>query len=497
MRILLINSGNDKGISGNANAESYPPLGIISLATCLVNEFENIEVFLRDGQVDTLQELKNEIILIRPDIVGISMYSTSICNTIELAKLAKVAGAITILGNDHAAFHYETILNKIAEVDYICIGDVGENTIVDFVYAIMNKIKIEQVPFLAYRSMNNTICLNKNRKSIRKSQLFNPKYVLDSIPIPNRNLLPQKYWNHYYESFVRQKHKSFNPIDYAGITTINRARGCARKNISCKYCGIADLSLRKSSAKIFWQDVEKSIEEVNASFFYEAFDSATSCPSLIKEWVQAKPNNLDVGFFMYSQANETNKYIVDIFKKLGVKSVNTGFDSGDNTALKILKSEKDSVEQNKLSAALWSEADIEIHTSFVLIGLGNEYKTRKSLDDTLKFAEWLVENTLTMSLDTATLYPDKNSRIGNWLWHPNAAQKESVIYGWDFIDFELLNKLHYKWKNEVYIDPLEISADFAQMCGTNIDVLLEYDKEIKKLTEKYNLNFGRSQAGPI
>jgi radical SAM superfamily enzyme YgiQ (UPF0313 family) len=497
MKILLINSGNDKKISGNANAESYPPLGIISLATCLINEFEDIEVILRDGQVDSLDVLKNEISVIKPDIVGISMYCTSIRSTIELAETAKNTGAITILGNDHATFHYATILNKIAEVDFICVGDVGEDTIVDFVYAMMHKIKIEQVPFLAYRGQNNTICLNKNGNSIRKSQIFNSKYILDNIPIPNRKLLPQKYWNHYYESFIKQKHKSFNPIDYTGITTINRARGCARKNMSCKYCGIADLSLRKSSANFFWQDVEKAIEEVNASFFYEAFDSATSCPSLIKEWVQAKPNNLDVGFFMYSQANETNESIVDTFKKLGVKSVNTGFDSGDNTALKILKSERDSVEQNKLSASLWSAAGIEIHTSFVLIGLGNEYKTRKSLDNTLKFAEWLSENTLTMSLDTATLYPDKKSIIGNWIWHPNVAQEESVIYDWDFIDFELLNKLHYKWKDEVYIDPLEISTDFAQICGISIDVLLEYDREIKKLTEKYNLNYGRSQAGPI
>ena len=200
---------------------------------------------------------------------------------------------------------------------------------------------------------------------------------------------------------------------------------------------------------------------------------------------------------MYSQASETNKSVVNALKKLGVKSVNTGFDSGDNATLKILKNDKDSVEQNKLSALMWSETNIEIHTSFVLIGLGNEYKTRKSLDNTLKFAEWLIDNTLTVSLDTATLYPDKNSIVGNWLWNPSIAKKESAIYEWDFINFDLLNIFHNKWNEQVFIDPLEISADFAQICGINIDVLLEYDREIKKLTEKYDLNYGRSQAGPI
>lgn len=495
MRILLINSGNDEGISGNANTQCYPPLGIISLATCLVNEFENIEVILLDGQVDTLQEIKNEILLTKPDIVGISMYCTSIRNTITLARTAKNVGAITILGNDHAAYHYKTILRKIVEVDYICVSDVGEDVIVDFVYAIMRKINIEQVPFLAYRK-NDIVCLSKTKNSIRKQvQSLNPKYSLDNIPLPNRKSLPQKYWDYYLDTFRKQKHISFNPNIVTGVTTINRARGCARNKLPCKYCGILDLTLRKSSAEVFWQDVEKAIAEVQASFFYESFDSATSCPSLIKEWATHKPKDLDVSFFMYSQANETNKSTIDVFKELGVKSVNTGFDSGDNTALKILKNNRDSVEQNRLSALLWSEAGIEIHSSFVLIGLGNEYKTKKSLDNTLIFVEWLVSNTLTMSLDSATLYPDKNSIVGNWLWNPDAAKKEAATYGWDFLDFELLNKYYSKWQDEVFIDPFEISADFAHICGVSIDTLLEYDKAIKAITEKNCLNYGCSQAG--
>ena len=39
MVIMLINSGNDPGIDGNANDQSWPPLNIISLGSALEAAF--------------------------------------------------------------------------------------------------------------------------------------------------------------------------------------------------------------------------------------------------------------------------------------------------------------------------------------------------------------------------------------------------------------------------------------------------------------------------
>ena len=198
---------------------------------------------------------------------------------------------------------------------------------------------------------------------------------------------------------------------------------------------------------------------------------------------------------MYAQAAETSPSTVKLFSDFGVFCVNSGFDSGHDGALKLLKGPKDSVDQNKRAAELWTEAGIEIYTSFVLVGLGSEAATREAMDSTLRFAEWLADNTMTVSLDSALLYPDRSSTVGRWIWEPELAKSEARQLGWDFIDFDLLGKVSQKWAGEIYLDCLELCADFAHICRVNPEILMEYECEIEKIARKANLNFGRSQGG--
>lgn|GEM_PF-2049342 len=493
MKVVLINSGNDITISGNVNLQSYPPLNIISLGTALKTEFNSIvDLHLIDGQIDSVECILNELKTISPDLVGVSIYCTSINNSIKIIRYAKNLGAKTILGNDHAMFHYANLLQQINELDYVCISDEGEFTLVSLLrYLIFKKIDLVDIHGLAYRNGNKIIKNENIRSSINKLNYF------DRLPIPDRGLLQKRYWSYYLMSFKKQNHKSFDANNITGVTTINRARGCARFKNPCRYCGISDLSLRGSSGDIFWKDVRQGYYDVNANYFYEAFDSATSWIFLLKDWVKCKPKDLDTSFFMYSQANETTSKTVKLFKELGVKGINTGFDSGDDFAIHLLKSKRNSLASNKKAADLWTEANIEIHTSFVLAAIGDEKSTRASLESTVKFAEWLACNTMLVSMDSAVLYPDKGSIAGSWIWNPEIAIKESKKLGWSFLNYELLNKISKKWRNKVFIDPNELASDFADVCGVSISVLLEYDEEIKKIASGHKLNYGNSQGGRI
>ena len=136
--VLLINTGNDPGIGGNANENAYPPLGVVALGTSLSNEFQDsVEVKLLDGQVDSVERIEAEISRLQPDVVGLSMYSTSIRNTIRLVEAAKNTGAITVVGNDHAAMHHKELFGAVKAIDYIGLNDIGEETIVPLIGHIM------------------------------------------------------------------------------------------------------------------------------------------------------------------------------------------------------------------------------------------------------------------------------------------------------------------------------------------------------------------------
>ena len=511
MKILLINTGNDAQIGDNANSQSYPPLGIVSLGTVLKDFFGTwVEVSLLDGQVDSMELLVRQMRSIMPDLVGISMYCTSVRNSVALVQEAKALGAITLLGNDHAAYHLDTLLNKVRDLDFVCTGDVGEETILPFVASQLSCAPPELVPNLAFRVDNEVYRSSGTRLTQSAPQTINPDFrgafdfrinsvgpkALDPIPIPDRNLLDQHYWKSYLRNFKRQFRRNFDSSTTTGVATVNRARGCARSKQRCRYCGIADLTPRGSSAEIFWRDVRSAVEQVDASVMYEAFDSASSWPRLISSWANSRPEDLsNVGLFMYAQAVETSEEIVGIFKQLGVFCINSGFDSGDTTAVRLLKGPNDSAECNRRAAQLWTDAGIEMHVSFVLMGMGNEDATRRSLDRTVEFADWLASSTSVVSLDSAMFYPDRSAVVGSWIWNPENAKSQAQSLGWDFIDFDLLDRVSQKWRREVFLDPLSLCTDFAQICGVAPEILVEYNRRIHDISINHGINFGHSLAG--
>lgn len=487
--MFLVNSGNDFGMSGNANSQAYPPLGIISLATHLQAAFGHaVEVVLFDGQIDLVETIVEAFRRGRPDVVGISMYCTSVRNCVTMVREAKGVGATTVLGNDHAAFHHEILLRKISELDFVCTVDVGESSLVSLVGHLLGVCDLREVRGMAFRHGGEVIDSQEKIK-LQVLRPNRPGNALDNQEIPDRSLLPRRYWQHYLNAFRNQRHCCFDPMKIQGVSTINRARGCGREKNPCAYCGIADLSRRASSPKLFWADVRSARTSVGANYLYEAFDSATSWPGLIRSWAEAKPDDLaDTRFMMYAQALETTPEVVKLFESLGVACINSGFDSGDNRTLKLLKGPRDSVEANRAAAIKWTDAGIEIYTSFVLVGLGDEATTRRSLDNTVEFAEWLNRETATVSIQSALLYPDKPSVVGKWIWNPVQARHEAARLGWGFINFDRLDQMHLRWRDEIFLDVTAMADEFAEVCGVDPGILVEYALRIGRIRRLSSVN---------
>lgn len=163
----------------------------------------------------------------------------------------------------------------------------------------------------------------------------------------------------------------------------------------------------------------------------------------------------------------------------------------------LLKGTNTSVEDNYRAVDLLTKRHFEMHISFVLMGLGSNMITKKSMDNTMNFIKYLMENTSISILDCALFYPDKTAPVGGLIWNPDNYRILKNKYFLTYIKEDYLPEIHAKWKDEIYIDSAEITKDFAKLCGTDYQLLLDYQDQIKEMCDKYKISFGYSQAGKI
>lgn len=498
-KILLINAANDNSSPDVANYAVFPPLNILSLASTVAHEFkEKIEVYIYDGQMHFIHEINAWIERERPDIVGISVLSSSYKTAIEHAKAAREANAEVILGNDHAAIYGKNILEgkKGKYINYICTADIGEIVFCDFLRMLRGESKENSVPTIMRLQEINGPSVAPGEELIERKNHDYKLYLLDRIPPVDWNLAlhPEfRLWR-YRENF---KEKYGHLIEYGNCTsvTINRARGCNRNGAGiinrCLYCGIANLSPIFSSPWVFWKEVRAAKDILDANIFYEACDNLASFTWWVGEIVKEKPANLaDTKFIVYSDALEITPKLLELYKRLGVFMVNMGLDSGDDTMLQRLKGIHDSVERNRDAVRLLREHKINVYASFVL---GAPGETQDSLKNTVNFAENLIKEDQLAAIEVQPLYPLSNAKAGLWLMNPQEAERQFPIRGFAVRSTmrKKLKKVAEKWRNVDNPDPEKISKDWVDIfCNVKIKELIEAASQIDKTAEAYGVSTG-------
>lgn len=492
-KVLLVNSGTDAHVSSIANDGTFPALGVVSLGTALRKLLPEIDVVAIDGQVATMDEVLQVLKSFKPDMVGVSALSTSYRNSIRLLEESKTTGAVTVLGNDQAAAKAPQIMAHQEAVDFLCTADVGEFVLPALIDALRGNRDLASVPKLWYRQGVSARLsdaqdeIPRRPHSDRRGAIT--ANVLDAIPIPDRTLMPQANWDRYLDNYLTRYGRLHANEEITGVTTINRARGCARVKHPCHFCGIADLTLRFSSAEVFWADVRRGQQQVDASIFYEAFDSMSSAPRGLEELAAAKPDDIgDPHFFVYNQAAETTPRVVDLYRRIGVYRVNMGLESGDTRMLKLLKGQRDSLENNKRAANLLKEAGILIYGSLVLGGPG---ETIESLENTIAFAQWLIDNDMMAALEAQPLYPEFTALTGTWMMNPDLARKAAAEKGFRIEDPDLLERMPNKYGPSDLVDFDEASKDWNRIFSTaSWDEVTQATEVIRELARKNGTAYG-------
>ena len=480
-KVLLVNAGNDEGMSKIANDGCFPALGVLALGTYIQKNIPEIEVLCRDGQVVSNKKIMNLYDSENITFLGISVLSTSYQNALDLAYQSACYGIPAVFGNDHAAQTAEALLNAHPYIGAVVGSEYGEEALEMLVRdSIGEIIDLDSIPHLTSTS-NQLIKGNPRifdiKKKLSELSIINSKLnntgsrttALDIFPIVDRSLYPEDHWATYLKRY-KEKFGHLHNDEITGVTTMNRARGCSRQgHLICKHCDMG-LDIAFSSPEKFWEEVKTAHKQIAANVFYEVCDSFSSFGRFVKSVADTKPKDLgfDPNFFVYGQAIDLVRRpkMVEYFKKIGVFRVNIGLEAGSNTTLQHMKGKFDSVAINYTALKKLKAAGIHAYGSFVL---GTEAETPETLTQTVNFVKKIVTEGLLQDLEVQPILPLPNN-----------------YYGRDLVIKGIISRRE-DWPKDLG----SISRLYIDQCsGISYNQAIEAAVELREFAAMYGINFG-------
>lgn len=491
MRILLINSPNLMS-QHNANFALFPPIGIVQLATRILQDFKHrVEVRVIDGGITSAGEIESEMIKFQPQLVGLGVLTPTYPEGLRLAKVAKSIGADVVLGDDHAIFFPELILGNQPEVDYIIANDVGEEPFSELVNALLNKRQFREVPSLVYRDRG---------KIVRNPDV---QYLLrQENTVPDLNLISDTLGTYAanYNDSLQEK-----PDAPRRVTTVNFARGC--ENIKrCTYCSIADLRVNTGEPKDFWNTIRQYHQSHGINCIFEVYDSFTANPLYIDSLISSLPQDIEriiengeMELMVYARAlGLLKRDNINKLRRLGVRRVNIGLDAGDTTMLVAHRKNKTTAATNIEALRLLNRAEIHVHASYIVGGPGeteeSAYGTVQHIKDSLSMVDFsAVEYSRFIPLPNSPSW-DMMVEFASPRFHRNRAEVDSALENVGITVPEYNREmLREKYKNQdvLYID--ELASDwFENFTHVTEAFAFSVIDEVKETLESRGINSGNN-----
>ena len=222
-RLLLVKPSGRHGLS---YAFDLIPTALEYIAATTEDIVENVTILDLEMEHRPFAEVvKESLIALDPDLVGITMSATEHSEGLEIARLAKSHGALTVLGGYHPTAIPDELLSQ-PQVDLVVRGE-GEITMRELV----EKGGPQGVRGVSYRKKEQIIH-NPDREFIEN---------LDSLPFPARHLRRYAYGT-----------KLLRDREYDVLTT---SRGCFGR---CTFC--CEPTMSKGSQR--FRAPEKVMEEI-------------------------------------------------------------------------------------------------------------------------------------------------------------------------------------------------------------------------------------------
>lgn len=326
----------------------YPNLGIGYLIAALKQEFGPDRFCFKIAN----SEIEATLDAFKPQVVAISCVSQNYGLAQRYAALAHARGIPVIIGGVHISFLPHTLSPAM---DIGCIGE-GEDTIVELMHLFVTHnafpaAGLSAVPGIVYWQ-DGKLCQTAPRGG---------RADLDSLPVPDRELLP-----------------------IGSHTYLFTSRGCPYR---CQFCASSRFwnNVRFFSAERVVDEIELLINRYRVtfiSFFDDLFVADKQRFFRIVELLEERKIVGTVKFSCSVRANTVTEPIARSLKRMGVVSASMGLESGNQRILSWLKGAGITVEQNYTAVRLLSQYGIMSNASFVI---GSPDETREEMLDTLAF----------------------------------------------------------------------------------------------------------------
>jgi anaerobic magnesium-protoporphyrin IX monomethyl ester cyclase len=343
-----------------------PPIGLAYVAASL--EKAGFQVEMLDNYVlnKPIDEIKQTIRRLNPEIVGITCSSATYNQCVETAKVVKetLPSCKVVVGGWHPSYVPESMLQH-PEVDYVVMGE-GEHTMVALATHIAKseEDEVATIPGLAYR--------RKDRMVTNPQRFISD---LDEVPFPARHLLPMHLYDRTIE-FLRAK-----PVD-----TVNVVRGCP---YNCAYCETRKLwgrTCRAFSPIRVVAELEHMISNYGTKGVYFVGDNFTIRKKETAEICELlKKQKLDLEWVCDTRVDLVSRDLLRTMKAAGCRTIWFGVESGSPRILKRLN-KGITLEQALQAFELCKEEGLQTSCSFIL-GIPGE--TVRDMEATFKFAKKL------------------------------------------------------------------------------------------------------------
>ena len=361
MKIALIRSRNKRNIntrlpvSLNMVRGELPPLGISYIASVLEEAGHIVKIIDATALNLSVNDLFRQINNFEPELAVVTTMTSTLSGALEAAKMAKEAGAITVLGGPQLSIYPKETLSY-PYVDYGVNGE-GEFVMLELINALEKRISPDNIKGLIYKK-NNEVYINE------------PAIVenLDSLPLPAYHLLPMKKYNSIIGSYP--------------VGTMVSTRGCPYK---CHFCfkQPSDVKFRSRSPKNVVDEMVYLTErlKVREIMFYD--DVMTFCQShAVSICEEILSRNLKIKWESPVRINSVDNGLLQLMHRAGCIRLRYGVESGNEDTLRLMN-KKVSLDQAKKVFQLTEEAGIETFAYFMI---GYAYEDKDAIQETINFA---------------------------------------------------------------------------------------------------------------
>ena len=340
----------------------YPPLGLLYLAAS-VEKGCNADVQILDLAAHKLnrQQIKREIQISQPHLVGITVTSFTLLESLDIAQVVKsIDPEIHVcLGGPHPTlFPEETTGFQV--VNSVVMGE-GEITFPEMINHLEKGISLSRIAGLTYKNKNGEIIKNKRREFISS---------LDTLPFPARHLLPAKQ----YRSIIGENFL---------FTTLLSSRGCI---YNCLYCYHSmGKHCRNHSVEYMMSEINQCQKQGFGEFWYFDDNFITSRQRIF-DFCQALIHSAsNICWHAKTRMENLDPQLIEKMAEAGCKRISMGIESASTRVLKVLRKETDLTKVHQKIGWLKSMG-IKTYLDFMI---GSPGETRPEIEKTIHFARQL------------------------------------------------------------------------------------------------------------